>query len=66
MARAPRIRYAKCGDMDIAYHVLGGGPSDLPVLSGPFVPIDSIDGEPSMYQFHRRLYALVRQQATIS
>lgn len=45
MAQAPHIhrtRYAKCGDMDIAYQVLGDGPTDLLVLPGPFVPIDSI------------------------
>jgi len=36
--------------MDIAYHVFDGGPSDLLVLPGPFVPIDSIDDEPSMYR----------------
>lgn len=33
--------------MDIAYQVLGDGPTDLLVLPGPFVPIDSIDDEPS-------------------
>ena len=28
---------------------------DLVVMPGPFIPIDSIDAEPSMYRFHRRL-----------
>ena len=63
MAQAPgnyRTRYAKCGDMDIAYHVLGDGPTDLVVLPGPFVPIGSIDDEPSMYRFHRRLASFCR------
>ncbi|MBV9092253.1 MAG: adenylate/guanylate cyclase domain-containing protein, partial [Mycobacteriaceae bacterium] len=55
MAQFPRTRYAKCGDMDIAYQVFGDGPVDLLALSGPFIPIDSIDSEPSMYRFHRRL-----------
>jgi len=46
--------------MDIAYQVLGDGPSDLLVLPGPFVPIGSIDDEPSMYRFHRRLASFSR------
>jgi class 3 adenylate cyclase len=46
--------------MDIAYQVLGDGPSDLLMLPGPFVPIDSIDDEPSMYRFHRRLASFSR------
>jgi class 3 adenylate cyclase len=46
--------------MDIAYQVLGEGPTDLLVLPGPFVPIDSIDDEPSMYRFHRRLASFNR------
>ena len=46
--------------MDIAYQVLGDGPVDLLVLPGPFIPIDSIDAEPSMYRFHRRLASFSR------
>ncbi len=57
---APRTRYARCGDMDIAYQVLGDGPRDLLVLPGPFVPIDSIDDEPALYRFHRRLASFAR------
>lgn len=60
MAQAPRTRYAKCGDIDIAYQVLGDGPVDLLVLPGPFVPIDSIDDEPALYRFHRRLASFAR------
>ncbi|OSC39740.1 adenylate/guanylate cyclase domain-containing protein [Mycobacterium decipiens] len=60
MAQAPRTRYARCGDIDIAYQVLGDGPPDLLVLPGPFVPIDSIDDEPSLYRFHRRLASFSR------
>ncbi len=56
---APRTRYAECGDVDIAYQVLGDGP-DLVVFPGPFVPIGSIDDEPSMYRFHRRLASFCR------
>ena len=60
MAHAPRTRYAKCSDIDIAYQVLGDGPTDLLMLPGPFVPIDSVDDEPSMYRFHRRLASFSR------
>jgi class 3 adenylate cyclase/pimeloyl-ACP methyl ester carboxylesterase len=46
--------------MDIAYQVLGDGPVDLVVLPGPLLPIDSIDAEPSLYRFHRRLASFSR------
>ena len=46
--------------MDIAYQVFGDGPVDLLVLPGPFIPIDSVDSEPSMYRFHRRLASFSR------
>ncbi|ATA27305.1 adenylate cyclase [Mycobacterium lepraemurium] len=52
----PRTRYASCGDTDIAYQVLGDGPTDLV----PPIPIDSVDAEPSMYRFHHRLAAFAR------
>jgi class 3 adenylate cyclase len=60
VAQVLRTRYASCGDIDIAYQVLGDGPSDLVMLSGPFIPIDSIDGQPSLYRFHRRLASFSR------
>jgi len=61
VAQAPRTRYASCGGMEIAYQVLGDGPIDVLVLPGPMlIPIDSIDEEPSMYRFHRRLASLGR------
>jgi class 3 adenylate cyclase len=64
VVQAPRTRYAKCGDgdlqLDIAYQVFGDGPTDLLVLSGPSIPIDTIDAEPSMYRFHRRLASFSR------
>ncbi|GAB7067986.1 adenylate/guanylate cyclase domain-containing protein [Mycobacterium hodleri] len=60
VSRAPRTRYASRGDLDIAYQVIGDGPVDLVVMPGPFVPIDSIDSEPSMYRFYRRLSSFCR------
>jgi class 3 adenylate cyclase len=46
--------------MDIAYQVLGEGPVDLVLLVGPSIPIDSIDSEPSLYRFYRRLASFSR------
>jgi class 3 adenylate cyclase/pimeloyl-ACP methyl ester carboxylesterase len=60
VAQVLRTRYASCGDIDIAYQVFGDGPSDLVMLSGPFIPIDSIDTQPSLYRFHRRLASFSR------
>lgn len=60
MALAARTRYASCGEIDIAYQVFGDGPIDLLVLPGPSIPIDTIDAEPSMYRFHRRLASFAR------
>jgi class 3 adenylate cyclase len=59
-SQPPRTRYASRGDLDIAYQVLGDGPMDLIVMPGPFIPIDSIDDEPSMYRFYRRLASFCR------
>lgn len=55
-----RIQYASCGDIDLAYQVIGDGPVDLLMLSGPTIPIDTIDAEPSMARFHRRLASFSR------
>lgn len=60
MAQVPRTRYAKCGEIDIAYQVFGDGPIDLLVMPGPSIPIDSVDDQPSMYRFHRRLASFSR------
>jgi class 3 adenylate cyclase len=40
--------------------VFGDGPTDLVLLPGPSIPIDSVDAEPSMYRFHRRLASFAR------
>lgn len=58
--RVPQTRYASRGDLDLAYQILGDGPHDLIVMPGPFIPIDSIDSEPSMYRFYRRLSSFCR------
>ena len=60
VAGGTRTRYAKCGDLDIAYQVLGAGPIDSLVYSGTGIPIDCVDEEPSMARFHRRLATFSR------
>jgi len=60
VAQTPRTRYASRGDLDIAYQIIGEGPVDLVVMPGPFIPIDSIDDEPSMHRFYRRLASFSR------
>lgn len=60
MVQAPRTQYARCGDIDIAYQVIGTGPNDLLMLPGSSIPIDCIDLEPSMARFQRRLASFCR------
>jgi class 3 adenylate cyclase len=55
-----KTRYAKSGDVDIAYQVLGDGPIDLLVYTGSLIPIDCVDEEPSMARFQRRLGSFSR------
>ncbi len=57
---ATRTRYAKSGGVDIAYQVLGDGPVDLLLFTGWTLSIDSVDDEPSLARFHRRLAAVGR------
>jgi class 3 adenylate cyclase len=55
-----RTRYARSGDADIAFQVLGDGPADLLLFTGVRIPIDSMDEEPSMARFQRQLASFVR------
>ena len=59
MSDAPRTQYAKSGELHLAYQVFGDGPLDLLVMSGYF-PLDSLDDEPSLARFHRRLASFSR------
>ena len=54
MAPNTRTRYAKSGEVDIAYQVIGDGPVDLLLGTGFVIPIDCMDEEPSMARFQRR------------
>jgi class 3 adenylate cyclase len=60
MPPGTRTRYAKCGEVDIAYQVLGDGPVDLLVYTGALIPIDCVDEEPAMARFQRRLGSFSR------
>lgn len=40
--------------------MLGDGPLNLVMMPGPFIPIDSIDTEPSMFRFYRRMASFCR------
>jgi class 3 adenylate cyclase len=60
VASGTRTRYAKCGEVDIAYQVLGDGPPDLLLYTGSAVPIDCVDEEPSLARFQRRLASFCR------
>jgi pimeloyl-ACP methyl ester carboxylesterase len=54
------IRYAKSGDVNIAYQVTGDGPLDLIVVHGFFSHLE-IDWElPALAHFHERLGAFAR------
>jgi class 3 adenylate cyclase len=58
VAGPPRTRYAKSGQLHLAYQVLGDGPID--VLLSAYFPIDMLDEEPSSARFYRRLASFSR------
>ncbi len=60
MALRARTRSAKCGDVDIAYQVLGDGPLDVLHLTPGTIPIDCMDEEPELARFQRRLTSVGR------
>ena len=60
MGSNSRTRYATAGDVEIAYQVLGEGPTDLLLYGGGTIPIDCVDDEPSLARFHRRLASFCR------
>ena len=53
---APGIHYARNGSAHVAYQTLGNpGGRDLLVFSSAVLPIGSMDDEPRLARFHRRL-----------
>jgi pimeloyl-ACP methyl ester carboxylesterase len=55
MASEPVTRYARSGEVHIAYHVTGDGPLDLLLVPDGMIPIEAIPEEPSFDRFVRRL-----------
>jgi pimeloyl-ACP methyl ester carboxylesterase len=51
----PETRYAKSGDVNIAYQVVGSGPRDLVVVPGWVSNIDVFWEEPSFARLLTRL-----------
>ena len=58
--RRPKTRYAKNGDVNIAYQVLGDGPTDLVCVPGWVSNLDHVWSEPSLARFYERLAAFSR------
>jgi class 3 adenylate cyclase len=56
----PQTRYAKSGDLSIAYQVVGDGPIDLVYVIGWVSNIDVVWEEPSYERFLRRLASFSR------
>jgi len=56
----PETRYAKSGDVSIAYQVMGGGPLDLVVVSGWLSNVDFAWEDPLYGEWVQRLAAFSR------
>jgi pimeloyl-ACP methyl ester carboxylesterase len=56
----PQVRYAKSGDVNIAYQVIGSGTIDLVLIPGLFSNIDHHWEEPGFARFLRRLASFSR------
>jgi pimeloyl-ACP methyl ester carboxylesterase len=56
----PKTRYARSGDVSIAYQVVGDGPRDLVLVSGWVTNIEVLWEEPSMARFLERLAGFSR------
>ena len=60
MNASPQTRYAKSGDVNIAYQVVGEGPIDLVFVMGWASNIDEFWTEPSFARFLQRLASFSR------
>ena len=56
----PETRYAKSGDVNIAYQVVGKGPPDLVLVPGWMSNIDVFWEEPAIERFFKRLASFAR------
>lgn len=57
---APEVRYAKSGDVHIAYQVVGNGPIDLVEVPGWVSHLEHSWEEPSLARFLQRLASFAR------
>jgi pimeloyl-ACP methyl ester carboxylesterase len=57
---APRTRYAKSGDLNIAYQVVGDGPFDVLWIPGFVSNVELIWEEPTSARFLERLASFSR------
>src|SRR4051794_4503081 len=60
VARGPDTLFAKRDGVHVAYQVIGHGDLDILVFSSGLLPVDSMDEEPSLARFHRRLASIGR------
>src|SRR5215204_3951276 len=60
MQEEPEIRFARDGSRYIAYQVFGSGPLNLLAFSSAVIPIESMNQEPMLARFHRRLASFSR------
>ena len=58
--RAPETHYAKSGDVNIAYQVVGGGPRDLVLVPGFVSHLENDWDEPRSAHFLERLASFSR------
>src|SRR4029077_2584741 len=58
--RRPTVRYARSGDLNIAYQVTGDGPIDLVLISGFVSHLEKDWEEPSHAHFLERLSSIGR------
>ena len=58
--KPPETRYARSGDVAIAYQVVGDGPVDLVVVPGAISNIDLEWDEPRIAAYHRKLASFSR------
>ena len=56
----PETRYAKSGDVNIAYQVVGGGPLDLVFVPGFVSHVEYIWEDPALARFFERLASFSR------
>src|SRR5437870_4428975 len=60
VSEIPKIRYAKSGDVHVAYQVVGDGPLDLVCVPAAFSHLECWWEEPSSARFWRRLASFSR------